>query len=242
MADEVHPLIKALEQFDILSEEEREALRALPLRVRTLQRNEEFIRDGDRPVQSCLVLKGFAARTQNLEDGRRQITNLHVPGDFVDLHSLMIKRMDHNVIAFSDCEVAFVPHPALRELIDTHRHLARLLWLTTLIDAAMDRAWITCLGRRPAIDHLAHFICELFVRLQGRGLTDGNSFSFSATQVELGDILGMSTVHVNRTMQDLRKLGLIEWGSGKITINDYNELAARAGFDPAYLNQQVEPR
>ncbi|MFC5036520.1 Crp/Fnr family transcriptional regulator [Tianweitania sediminis] len=242
MAEEVNPLIRALEQYDVLSDEERDALRALPLRTRLLQKNEEIIREGDRPTHSCLLVAGFAARTQNLEDGKRQITNLHAPGDFVDLHSLLLKRMDHNVIAFSDCEVAFIPHGALRELIDRHNHLSRLLWVTTLVDAAIDRAWITCLGRRPAIDHLAHFICELFTRLKGRGLNDGNSILFGATQVELGDILGMSTVHVNRTIQDLRKLGLIDWEAGRVTIRDFDRLADRAGFDPAYLNQWVEPR
>ncbi|HEV7415531.1 MAG TPA: cyclic nucleotide-binding domain-containing protein, partial [Tianweitania sediminis] len=131
MAEEVNPLIRALEQYDVLSDEERDALRALPLRTRLLQKNEEIIREGDRPTHSCLLVAGFAARTQNLEDGKRQITNLHAPGDFVDLHSLLLKRMDHNVIAFSDCEVAFIPHGALRELIDRHNHLSRLLWVTT---------------------------------------------------------------------------------------------------------------
>jgi CRP-like cAMP-binding protein len=242
LSETIHPFIRTLEQYDVLTDAERAALNSLPLQTRIFKRNTEIVHEGDRPTHSCLLLEGFAARTQVLSDGRRQITNLHIPGDFVDLHGLLLKRMDHSVIAFVDCKVAFVPHEALRAVIDTHRHLSRLFWLTTLVDAAIDRAWITSLGRRPAIDHLAHLLCELYVRLRGRGLVGGNSFAFGATQTELGDVLGMSTVHVNRTLQDLRKLGLVEWEAGRVTILDFERLAERAEFDPAYLNQWIEPR
>jgi CRP-like cAMP-binding protein len=242
MAAEIHPLVRALQQYDALSTEEMAVLEALPLQPKPYERGEDIVREGDRPTQSCLVLDGFAARAQFLEDGRRQITAVHVSGDFVDLHSLLLKRMDHAVIAFGPCRVAYIAHGPLREVIDQHRHLSRLLWLSTLVDAAIQRAWITCMGRRSSPEHFAHLLCELFVRLNARGLVEGNSFAFPATQAEIGDILGLSTVHVNRTLQDLRKLGLVTWEGGKVVIHNYKELAERGDFDPAYLNQWSEPR
>lgn len=234
--------IEALRQHDTLTPEEIEVILALPTRAKSYIKESEIIRQGERPDHSCILVEGLAARALTFADGRRQITNLHVPGDFVDLHSLFLKQLDHTVVAFTNCEVVFIPHAAIRQLLDQNPHLMHVVWLTTLVDAAIDRAWIACLGRRPAVDHLAHFLCELFTRLQGRGLVRGTSFAFSTTQNELADVLGMSVVHVNRTVQDLRKLGLITWEFGMVTITDFKELAHRAEFNPAYLNQWVERR
>ena len=236
------PFLGALQQHDTLTSEEIDILLALPTRAKTYTKECQIVGQGERPDYSCIVVEGLAARVLMFADGRRQITNLHIPGDFLDLQSLFLKRLDHTVIAFTDCKVAFIPHTALRQLLDHNPHLMHLFWVTTLVDAAIDRAWIACLGRRPAGDHLAHFLCELYTRLQGRGLARGNSFSFGSTQSELADVLGMSLVHVNRIVQDLRKLGLITWEFGQLTITNFEELATRAEFDPAYLNQWVERR
>ncbi len=242
MSVAIRPLIDALQRYDAVTAEEQAVIEALPRTERTYANGADIVSEGDRPVQSCLVLEGYAIRTQVLEDGERQITAIHIAGDFVDLPSLLLKTIDHGVAALGPCRVALFPHDALRQLTDQHPHLTRLLWLSTLVDAAIHRNWIAGMGRRLAIDHLAHLVCELYTRLQSRGLVDGPSFPFPATQAELGDILGFSTVHANRTLQDLRKLGLVRWEAGRITIEDYNELAARSGFNPAYLNLQREPR
>jgi CRP-like cAMP-binding protein len=238
----IEPLLIALGQYDTLTAAEQDLIRALPARSSTYQKESQIVRQGDRPDHSCILLEGMAARALMFADGRRQITNVHIPGDFVDLHSLFLKRLDHTVLAFTDCKVLFIPHADLKQLLDHNPHLMHLFWLTTLVDAAIDRAWIACLGRRPAGDHLAHFLCELYTRLRGRGLVNGNSFAFGATQEEFADVLGMSTVHVNRTVQTLRKLGLITWESGQMTLLDLDELAEHAEFDPAYLNQWIERR
>lgn len=242
MGSEIHPFVRALQQYDVLTPDEIQLLEALPLKERSYQRSEEIVAEGERPAQSCLLLEGFAARTQFLENGRRQITAVHIAGDFVDLHSLLLKRMDHGVMAFGPCRVAFITHAALRQVTDQHPHLARLFWLTTLVDGAIQRAWITCLGRRSATEHLAHLVCELFVRLRARELVKHNTFKFPATQAELGDILGLSLVHVNRTLQDLRRLGVLTWQDNTITIRRFRELAELGNFDPAFLNQWSEPR
>lgn len=144
--------------------------------------------------------------------------------------------------ALGPCKAAFIDHEALVQLTLDHPHLNRLLWMTTTIDGAIQRAWITCLGRRSPRQHLAHLICEIYLRLEVVGLADDGVFSFPATQEELGDMLGLSTVHVNRTLQDLRSKGLVHWRGNIVTIDDFQRLAASAEFDPTYLHLRREPR
>ena len=240
-----HPgdvLIRKLEQRDRLSDEERNVLDRAVARIREYAVDEDLVREGDRPTESTLLLDGFAARYKGLADGRRQITAIHIAGDFVDLHSFLLRRMDHGVVALSPCRTGAVPHEALREITERYPHLARLLWLSTLIDGAIHREWLVAMGRRPAVSQTAHLICELFLRLRAVGRTEGGSFRLPLTQAELGDTLGLSTVHVNRTLQELRAAGLVTWRDQIVTINDWDGLAAMAEFDPSFLHLESEPR
>lgn len=231
-----------LECRDRLSGEEKQALADLPWRVRRYERGEEIVGEGSRPSQSCLLLEGYAARSGYLSNGRRQLTAVHIAGDFVDLHGLLLKVMDHSVVALTSCSVAFVDHGAVRDLTERMPHLGRMLFMTVAIDAAVQRNRIVGLGRRNPVSHLAHFACELFRRLQVVGLVDGNSFSFPVTQSELADLLGLSIVHTNRTMQELRATGPISWRDGIVTIEDWDRLVAVAEFTETYLNLFREPR
>jgi CRP-like cAMP-binding protein len=239
---EVSPLLRFLQRRDRLSQEEQALIEALPLRTQRFRRGDEFIRQHSRPLESCLILEGLAARLLHMADGKRQITAVHIPGDFVDLHGLLLKVMDHSVTAVSDCRVAFVPHAAIIQLAERSPHIGRLFWMSTTIDAAIQRAWIGCLGRRSAVMHLAHLICEMYLRLNAVGLADRHRMSFPVTQSEMSDILGLSAVHVNRVAQELRRTGLITWVKGEVTILDFDRLAAFADFDPIYLNLMQEPR
>jgi CRP-like cAMP-binding protein len=235
-------LIRTLELRDELSAEERRLVRELPARIRTFAAGHALVAEGSRPTESCLILRGFAAREQFVKDGRRQIAAIHIAGDFVDLHSLLLKVMDHSVVAIGCCEAAFVAHSDLKVAIEAAPHLGRLLWLSTVLDGAIERQWVTCLGRRSATRHLAHLMCEIFTRLSAVGLVTGNSFEWPLTQSELGDALGLSTVHVNRTIQELRAHGLLGWGHKMVDIPDFERLAAFADFDAGYLNLVNEPR
>jgi CRP-like cAMP-binding protein len=235
-------LIRKLEHFDGLSDDERQLLEGAVVRSKAVNKGEDIVREGDRPTESILLLEGFAARYNLLRNGRRQITALHVPGDFVDLHSFLIKKMDHAVLAITPCSVGFVPHDVLREISENHPHLARLLAVNIAVDAASHRQWIVAMGRRSALEHTAHLLCELFARLRAVGLTDDDSFKLPLTQAELGDTLGLSTVHVNRVIQDLRKEGLITWRGETLVINDWERLQELAEFDPTFLSLEVEPR
>jgi CRP-like cAMP-binding protein len=170
------------------------------------------------------------------------LTALHVPGDFVDLHALLLRKMDHSVMALTECRVVFVPHPDLVAITENAPHLTRLLWLSTTIDAAIQREMIASVGRRTPLQHLAHTICELYLRLEVVGLAESGKFRFAITQSELADVLGLSLVHTNRTVQDLRATGLVQWSQTDVQITDMDRLTRLAGFDPTYLNLSSEPR
>jgi CRP-like cAMP-binding protein len=238
----LNPLLLKLEQRDQLSDDEKRVLEGAISRVRVIEADEDIVREGDQPTESILLLDGFAARYKIFSNGRRQITAIHVAGDFVDLHSFLLKTMDHGVLALTPCRIAAVPHATLEKITDEHPHLTRLLWLNTLIDGAIHREWLTTMGRLSATAHMAHFICELFLRLQAVGRTEGDTIQLPLTQAELGDTLGLSTVHVNRVLQELRKEGLIRWQGDALTILDWKRLEEVGEFTSTYLNLQHEHR
>ena len=181
-------------------------------------------------------------RYKDLTNGQRQITELHVPGDFVDLHSFTLKKLDHNILTLTPCRVALVPHSRLRQIFETHPHLARLYWFTTNIDAAVHREWELCLGRRSATGRLAHVLCEMRYRLELVGMTDGASYMFPLTQQELSECTGLPPVHVNRMLRSLRERRIAEVRHGRVTIYNQNALEALADFNPTYLYLNREPQ
>lgn len=234
-------LVRKFERRDDISAAQREAIRSLPVQLRQVRAGESIASEGDRQTASLLLASGFAARFSLMRDGGRQFTELGLPGDFMDLHSLVMKRMDHGVLALADCELAAIPHEALRDLTAQDPHLARLLWLETVVDAAIHRVWMVGLGRRDALSRMAHLFCETQVRLDAVGLAGGLSFDFPLSQTELADVLGLSAVHVNRTLMALRSSGLIDWREGRVTLNDWARLVRLADFDPLYLRLWKEP-
>lgn len=236
------PFFRKLERRDRLTDAEREALARARGPEQDFAAGADIIREGDRPNRSTLIVSGFATRYHMLSDGQRQITAIHVPGDFVDLHSFLIKEMDHSVGALTRCRVVAYPHDNLAAITERFPHLTRVLWLTTLLDSAIHREWLVGMGRRSAPQQMAHFICELYVRLEVVGLAGNLTFSFPITQSELGDALGISAVHVNRVLQELRTEKLFTWQGQTITILDWPGLQQRAEFDPRYLHLTNEPR
>jgi CRP-like cAMP-binding protein len=236
-------LIRKLERSDVLSDEEKDVLEKSFTRIREFRADEDIVREGDRPTESCVILEGFAARYKVLPSGRRQISAIHISGDFVDLHSFLLKTMDHGVMTLAPTRCAFVPHTNLKKITEEYPHLTRMLWLSTLIDSAIHRSWLTAMGRTSATAQMAHLICELHVRLGAVGQTNGTSFHMPVTQEELGDALGLSTVHVNRVLTELRNGGIVQWqGGGAVTILDWDRLSEIAEFTPTYLSLQNEPR
>jgi CRP-like cAMP-binding protein len=234
------PLNRLVRRLDVdtspLSQEEKQAILRLPVTIREIGPDQDVVREGDRPSQCCVVLEGFQCRYKMLSDGERQIMSFHVPGDIPDLQSLFLRVMDHSLGTMTPNRVGFITHDALRDLIREQTGLAERLWRETLIDAAIFREWITNVGSRDAYTRIAHIICEFFVRLRSVGLTKGTTFNFPITQTEIADATGLSTVHVNRSIQQLRADGLIAIERGVCTIPDFGRLEEAAMFDPGYLH------
>jgi CRP-like cAMP-binding protein len=235
-------LIRRLEARDELSAEERATIEQMFTEVRLIRAGDDMVRDGDRPQHSTLIVNGVAARYKVLQEGERQITALHLEGDFVDLHSFLLKEMDHGVTAISQCRIATVPHETLTTVSIRQPHLTRLFWLLTLLDGAMHREWLVAMGRRSALGQLAHLLCEIRTRLSVVGGATDHSFVLPITQVDLSDILGLSSVHVNRVLQELRGSNLIAWKGVHVSILDWDGLQRIAEFDDRYLHIVKEHR
>jgi CRP-like cAMP-binding protein len=242
MTSPIDLLAQTLAARDRLRKSERSRLEALPVRPQEFRRGETIVEVGSRANESCLLGSGFAGRTTYLRSGSRQLSAVHIPGDFVDLHVFLLKVIDHSIVALTDCSVLFVRHTELRKLIEEEPHLGRMLWLLTTIDAAIERAWIACLGRLSAGAHLAHLICELYVRLDLIGMVEDRAFIFPITQGDISDMLGISPVHTNRIVQSLRREKMIEWANGRIKLLDFDTLADFGEFHPRFLNLIQEPR
>jgi CRP-like cAMP-binding protein len=234
-------LIKKLSRFLPLSSGEARAIQGVPSEVKAYGRGEHLVIEGESPDHSAVLLSGMAFRYRLLANGSRQIMALQVAGDFVDLHSFVLKPMDHSVAVAAPAEVAHVPHKRIAKLLEEFPRLAQAFLWDMALDAATFREWMVGLGRRSAPQQLAHLFCELYYRLEMAGLTRHNSFELPLSQPDLADICGLSSVHVNRSLQGLRREGLIVLERGRLTIPDLGELARAAEFDPAYLHLLSRP-
>lgn len=227
---------------DDLSEKEELTLRNSIAETREVPADETIIREGQLLSASILLLEGLMCRYKDLRNGARQIAELHIPGDFVDLHGFTLKTLDHNVMALTPCRIAEVPHERLEAVTREQPHLTRLLWFSTNLDAAIHREWELSLGRRSALSRMAHLFCELRVRLEVVGLADESGYSLDLTQSDLAECLGLTPVHVNRTLKELREIGVVEFRAGRVSILDPDRLKAVAEFNPSYLYLEQRPR
>ncbi|WP_155263048.1 Crp/Fnr family transcriptional regulator [Sphingomonas segetis] len=224
-----------LRQRTHVSADEEQAIRNSVAETRSVPAGRVMVRCGEPLSHSVMLLEGWMARVKDLEGGARQVTELHLPGDFVDLHGFTLKRLDHDVVALTDSTVGLVPHGRLREITERLPRLGRIYWFMTNVDAAITRELVLSLGQRSAISRMAHLFCEICRRLEivGRGTEHGCDFPL--TQRELSECLGLTVVHVNRTLQELRRRALVELENRQLTIRDRAGLEALAEFDPAYL-------
>ncbi len=230
------PLIRKLESIAALTDEERGAVESLPVRTRVLQPRQDIVRDGDRPSQCCLILEGWACRYRLLSEGRRQIFSFHVAGDIPDLQSLHMPVMDHSLATMTAASVAFIPHEDLRDLTARFPRIAAVLWRDTLVDGAIFREWIMGLGRRSAFEHIAHLFCELYLKQEAVGLAGEHRCPLPLTQLDIADAAGLSNVHVNRVLQEMRGRSLITLRSNTLVIEAWDELLRLSEFDATYLH------
>jgi CRP-like cAMP-binding protein len=230
------PLIMKLEHGAYLTDEDRSILQSLSSRTRRVERNRDISAEGERPEDVHLVVDGFACRYKVLPDGRRQIMAFLVPGDFCDLHVAILGEMDHSIGTGAGCTVVDIPRATIENLSACHPRITRALWWATLVDEGTLREWLVNMGQRGADRQLAHLFCELLVRLQTVGRASANSFVFPITQMDLADTLGLTSVHVNRVLKELRSAGLMTWKGRQVSIPDVEQLKAFSGFDSRYLH------
>jgi CRP-like cAMP-binding protein len=233
-------LIRKLESIAALSDKERRAIQSLPGRIQNLGAQQDIVRDGDQPKHCCVILDGWACRYKLLSQGRRQILSFHISGDIPDLPSLHVPTMDHSIATLTKAVVALIPHESLRELTARHPGIAAAFWRDTLVDAGIFRAWLISLGQRSAFEHVAHLFCELYLKLQAVGLAGDHRCPLPITQTDIADALGLTPVHVNRVLQEMRGRTLITLRGRMLVIQAWDELLRLSEFDPTYL--QLERR
>ena len=238
-SDVLAPMVRTLQNRSQLAQSDVEALLGLPHRIGVIDHHRYIVREGDKASHCTLLLSGFAYRSKMAGNGARQILSFHLRGDVVDLHNTLLEKADHSVQTLTRVEVAYIPSAAILALVDAHPAIARALWRETLVDGSIFREWVLNVGRRDARQRIAHLLCEIVLRQKQAGLCEGPRYHLPMTQEQIGDATGLTSVHVNRTLQGMRKEGLISTTNRSVTIEDWRKLQAAGDFSSAYLHQPV---
>lgn len=229
------PLIRKLENYVQLSDIEKRSLMQAEAHIRDVEARCDIIQERQEVEGATLVLEGFACRYRLLPDGRRQILGYMLPGDMCDPRIFLLDRMDHSIATISRAKIAVWPRKSVLGLTSLYPRITRAFWWCALVDEGIAREWLVSLGQRTALERLAHLICELYHRLKAIDLVNANGFDFPVTQAELGDTLGLSAVHVNRTLQDMRRERLVRLAGRRLTVLNLEALSTIAMFNPNYL-------
>jgi CRP-like cAMP-binding protein len=235
-------LARNLREHSRLAEDDVEQIARLSYVVRQYGPNDDVIRQGDKPNAAALVLSGMVGRYHLLSNGRRQYLSFHIIGDMPDAQGLFIDQMDHTVCAIGRAVVAFIPHSDMVKAFKARPQLSFAVWRETLIDAAIFREAITNNSGRPVHMRMAHLFCELFYRARASGVAEQNRLDLPLNLVQLGETLGMAIATVNRTLQQLRTTGSVDFRDGVLAIKNWDRLVKIGAFDPRYLHlKKVSP-
>jgi CRP-like cAMP-binding protein len=238
-----HPLqllLRKLETHSRLSDQDRDAIRALPLTLKTLEAQSYIVREGDPPTQCGVLISGFAYRHKLTGEGARQIVALHIPGEALDFQNLFLDVADHNVQTLTRAELAYIPRASLQQLVRSRPGVAHAVLVTILVEAAIFREWVLNVGRREARARVAHVLCEFAIRLDAQGLADDYGYHLPMTQEQFADVLGLTPVHVSRTLKALEADGLIVRDRRKVSFPDWHRLQEVGDFTQRYLH--LEPQ
>jgi CRP-like cAMP-binding protein len=234
--------LRKLETHATLSEEDRQAILALPYKLKTLEAQSYTIREGDAPDFCAVLVSGFAYRHKLTGDGARQIVSLHIPGEALDFQNLYLDISDHNVQTLTRAEVAIIPRDALQKLARARAGVGHAILVTILVEASVFREWVLNVGRRDSATRLAHLLCEFAVRLETQGLADSGGYELPMTQEQLADALGLTPVHVNRTIKALESDGFIERDRRHIRFPDWRRMRDVGDFSQRYLHLEPQTR
>ena len=238
-----HPLellIRNLELRAPLPEDDRKAMLGLSHTLRTLEPSSYTIREADPPNFCAVLISGFAYRQKLTGDGSRQIVALQIPGDALDLQHLFLDTADHNVQMLTRGQVAYVPRDELQELARSRPAIGHAILVKILVEASIFREWILNVGRRESRARLAHLLCELALRLNAEGLAEDYGYELPMTQEQLADAVGLTPVHVNRTLKALEAEGLIMRKRRTISFPDWERMRGVGDFNQRYLH--LEPQ
>jgi CRP-like cAMP-binding protein len=236
----VSNLALRLEAFTRLSPDDKAAIAKLSKVARVIPPRRDLIREGDTPKHVHLMLDGWACRYKTLPDGRRQIVAFFVPGDLCDLNVYILREMDHNIASITRLAVADIDRETMDKLTAEYPRVTQALWWEALVDIAVQREWTLNIGQRTAYERIGHLLLELFLRLRSVGLTQADGCDFPLTQTDIADATGLTAVHVNRTLQELRRDGLILLERKRLRIPDLEKLKEAAMFNPNYLHLDHE--
>ncbi|MGX7707714.1 Crp/Fnr family transcriptional regulator [Methylobacterium sp. Gmos1] len=229
-------LIRKLSRHGHLSADEEETVRRLAHVTGWVGPNRDLLTDGAAPREVCVILEGWACAYKQLEDGRRQIIGFLMPGDACGAAAVFPDVVNYSVGTLTAVRTARILGLTLLATADTQPRILRAFWLDMLAMSAIQREWTASIGLRTARERVAHLLCEIVTRLRAIGLADDDGCVLPLTQEDLGETVGISTVHVNRTLQDLRACGLITLKRQQLVIPDFAALQAVAQFDDAYLH------
>ena len=236
------PMVDKLARHSRLGSAEINALLSMPFRTSSVDRDAYLVREGDKVASCTVLLSGFIYRSKIAGSGSRQILSIHQRGDMIDLQNGLLDHADHNVQALTRTEVAYIPHQTILDVANEYPAVARALWRDTLIDGSVFREWILNVGQRDARQRISHLICETALRQEDAGICQGPQYLWPLTQEQVGDAMGLTAVHVNRTIQYMRNDGLIVISKGSVTIPDWRRLQLAGDFSKAYLQQDPVPK
>lgn len=229
-----NPAIRKLEGFTRLSDIERTFLQEVSGSAKPIEMRTTLVAEGDDPSGAFMLLDGLACHFKQRKSGRRQILSLLIPGDICDLERFRQNKMRYSIETLSSCRIAWITPETIGRL-QQHPNLVRALHTSTLANEATLQEWLINLGARTAVERLAHLLCELYVRHRIAGRTQGRSYELPLRQTDLAEITGLSCVHVNRSLQELRHKRLIELRNRRLVISDWFGLQALAEFEASYL-------
>ena len=218
-----------------LSAKEQEAILAVRSHASQVAAHRDIVCPGQKVDHACLVVDGLAARFDQMQDGQRQFTAFHIPGDMCDLQSVVAPVAGWGIQAVSTTTVLHIPHGDLRSVAMKYPAIAMAFWRDTTTDASVLAKWVGNLGRKNATARLAHLLCEIGIRMEQAGLGSRTEYPLPATQEQLADALGLTAVHTNRTLQMLRAEGLVRAERRMVYVANWERLASIAEFDPEFL-------
>ncbi|HEX8300783.1 Crp/Fnr family transcriptional regulator [Sphingomonas sp.] len=233
-------LVRNLQLRSELSGEDCAAILALPTFVRTLEAGTYLVREAEPVVNCAVLMSGFAYRHKLTGDGTRQIVSLHIPGDALDFQNLFLDVSDHNVQMLTRGDVAYIPRTDVQQLTRSNTSIAHAILVKILVEASVFREWVLNVGRRDARTRVAHLLCELGVRLDAEGLAEEYGYELPMTQEQLGDAVGLTPVHVNRTLKTLEREGLISRTKRSVGFPNWSALRSAGDFNQRYLH--LEPQ